>query len=207
MNFGVTGVAAPKAASSSTARYSSIARLAAFWRQAVRARDAALAVGVGRNQAGVDGEAFPADQALRHAASHHGLEQLAQQITLAETAVGVLRERRVIRHVAIPAQPAEPAIGQVEVNLLAQPPLRADPEAVADQQHADQQLRIDRGPPNRAVERRQSRPQLLQIYEAVDRPEHVLGRHVPIQRELVEQRRLIDPPLAHHRRISPHWEE
>jgi hypothetical protein len=56
------------------------------------ARHAALAVGVGGDQAGVDGEALAADQAFGHAAAHDGLEQLAQQIALAEAAVAVLGE-------------------------------------------------------------------------------------------------------------------
>lgn len=74
--------------------------------------------GVGRDQAGVNGEAFPADQALGHAAADHGLEQLAQQIALAEAAVPVLGEGRVVRHVTLQPEAAEPAVGQVEVDLL-----------------------------------------------------------------------------------------
>src|SRR5204863_936131 len=49
-----------------------------------------------------------------------------------------------IGHFTIETQSTKPAIGQVEVHLLAQPPLRADAEAVADDQHANQQLRINR---------------------------------------------------------------
>ena len=57
-----------------------------------------------------------------------------------------------VGHVAIEAEPAEPAIGQVQMNLLAQPPLGADAEAVADDQHPDHQLGINRGPADLAVE-------------------------------------------------------
>jgi hypothetical protein len=42
------------------------------------------------------------------------------------------------------------------------------------------------------------RPQAFKINEPVDRPQHVVRRHVPLQRELVEKRRLIDLPFAHH---------
>ena len=70
--------------------------------------------------------------------------------------------------------------------------------AVAHQQHPDQQFRIDRWPADGAVERREMRPQPIQLHEAVDGPQHVVGWHVPIQRELIEQGRLIDPPFAHH---------
>jgi hypothetical protein len=37
-----------------------------------------------------------------------------------------------------------------------------------------------------------------EIDEPVDRPQHVVYWHVPLQRELVEKRRLIDLPFAHH---------
>jgi len=52
-----------------------------------------------------------------------------------------------VRNVALQAEPAEPPIGEVQVNLLAQPALRADAEAVAHDQHPDHQLRVDQGRP------------------------------------------------------------
>jgi hypothetical protein len=50
---------------------------------------------------------------------------------------------RVIRHIALEAEAAEPPIGQVQMDLLAKPALRADAMTVADDQHTDQQLGID----------------------------------------------------------------
>jgi len=67
----------------------------------------------------------------------------------------VLGEGRMVGHVTVEPEAAEPAVCQVEVNLFAQAPLRADAEAVTDQQHPDHQLGGDRGTPDRAVERRQ----------------------------------------------------
>jgi hypothetical protein len=58
----------------------------------------------------------------------------------------VLGESRVIRHRTLQAEPAEPPVGQIEVNFIAQTPLRSDPEAVADQEHPDHQFEINRGP-------------------------------------------------------------
>jgi hypothetical protein len=55
----------------------------------------------------------------------HRLEQFPKQITLAEAAMSVLGERRIVRNVAVEPQAAEPAIGQIKVNLIAKPPLRA----------------------------------------------------------------------------------
>src|SRR5215472_2636586 len=58
----------------------------------------------------------------------------------------VLRESRVVRHGTVKPEPAEPAVRQVQVNFLAQPPLRAYAEAIADDQHPNHQLRINRRP-------------------------------------------------------------
>ena len=75
-----------------------------------------LAVGVGLDHRCVDREALAADQPFRDAAGDRQLEQLAEQIALPKAAVPVLREGRGVRHRAVQAQPAEPAIGEVEVN-------------------------------------------------------------------------------------------
>lgn len=65
-----------------------------------------------------------------------------------------------LRHCILQTQAAEPAIGEVQVHLLAQPPLRPDPEAVADDEHPDHELWVDRGAPGMAVERREVLAQL-----------------------------------------------
>ena len=100
-----------------------------------------------------------------------------------------------VGHVAVEAKPAEPAIGEVEMHLLAQPPLGADAEAVADDQHPDHQLGIDRRPADRAVEGAKLPSQLDEVDEAIDRPQQMIGRHMPLERELVEQRSLLDVPI------------
>ena len=119
MNFGVTGVAAPKAASSSTARYSSTARLdfsgAAHWSPSMPR----LAVRVCPDQAAVNGEAITADQPFRHASADDRLEHAAQQVALAEAAVPALREGRMIGNLPLQPKPAEPTIGEVQVHLFA----------------------------------------------------------------------------------------
>jgi DNA invertase Pin-like site-specific DNA recombinase len=56
---------------------------------------------------------------------------------------------------AFETQAAKPAIGKIEMHLLAKPPFRPDAIAIADQQHAGHEFRIDRGPASMAVERRQ----------------------------------------------------
>ena len=87
------------------------------------------------------------------------------------------------------------------MHLLAQPALRADAEAVADDQHPDHQFRIDRGAADLAVEGPKVSSDSGQIHEPVDRAKQVIGRDMPLDTELVEQRLLHHRPLAHHRRI------
>jgi hypothetical protein len=112
-----------------------------------------LAVGVGLDHAGIDREALATNQALGNAAGDGLLEQLAQQIALPEAAVAVLGERRMVWHRAVQAQSAKPPVRQIEMDLVAQPTLGADPQAIADDQHPDHQLRVDRGPPGLAIVR------------------------------------------------------
>ena len=85
------------------------------------------------------------------------------------------------------------------MNLLAQPPLRADAEAVADDQHPDHQLRINRRPTRLAVKWRQLAPHPVEFDKPVDRPQQMLRRHMTFERKLVEQRVLMDLPFPHHR--------
>jgi hypothetical protein len=74
MNFGVTSVAAPNAASSSAARYSSTARLVSSGGRPLGSLETLLPVGLGLDQAGIDGKALAADQTFSDAAAHHRLE-------------------------------------------------------------------------------------------------------------------------------------
>jgi hypothetical protein len=104
-----------------------------------------------------------------------------------------------IGDVTIKPQATEPPIGEIEVDLLAHPPLRANAEAVADDQHAYHQLGIDRGPSHIAVIGPQMRPQIRQVDETVDLAKHVIVGDVPLEAEAVKQRLLHHPPLAHHR--------
>jgi hypothetical protein len=55
----------------------------------------------------------------------------AQEITLSETAVAVLGKGRMIGNVAVEPPAAKSAIGQIEVNLVAQSPFGENVEAVA----------------------------------------------------------------------------
>ena len=52
----------------------------------------------------------------------------------------------------IEIEPTEPAIGKVKLDLLAQPALRTDAVAVADDQHPDHKIGVDRRPADLAIE-------------------------------------------------------
>ena len=104
-----------------------------------------------------------------------------------------------VGHVALQAEPTEPAVRQVQVNLFAQPSFRADAEAVADDQHPDQQLGIDRRPADGAVERRQLPSQPIKFDKSVYRSQQVRRRHMTFERKLVKKRVLLDaafPPSS-----------
>ena len=65
----------------------------------------------------------------------------------------VLGEGRVVRHLAGEAEPTEPAVSEVQVNLLAQPPLGTNAVAVVVRPQRQVQepnknlLDLDAGPP------------------------------------------------------------
>src|SRR6185369_10978410 len=85
----------------------------------------------GLDQARIDCESFTTDQSLLNAAAQDALEYATEEIALPEAAMPVLGERRVIWHCSIQTEPAEPSIGQIEVNFIAQAPLRSDAKAVS----------------------------------------------------------------------------
>jgi hypothetical protein len=127
-------------------------------------------------------------------------ESIPEDIALPEPTMPVAREGRVVRHLALETQPAEPSVGKVEVHLLAQPPLRANAHAVAHDQHPHHQRWIDRGAADGAIERPEFGPHALKIEEQVDASQQVISGNVILEPELVEQLRQLDLH-PHHRRV------
>src|SRR5258707_3345326 len=103
-----------------------------------------------------------------------------------------------IGHMAVQAETTKSAIGEIEMDFLAQAPLGADAKAITDDQHPDHQFGIDRWTTNRAVERGQFSPQLAKLDEPVDGPQEMVSGNVPFERELIEQSSLLDLPMSHH---------
>jgi hypothetical protein len=174
------------------------------------AGDGPLLVGISRDQAGIHRKSLAADQLLLDTTAHHRFEDMPERIAVANPTVPVLGEGGVVRHIAVEAEPAEPAIGQIEVHLFTEPPLGADAEAVADQQHPDHQLGINRGSACRAVERRQMSPKPVRgtIIWAMPEPMPMVSVSdgAPRNRRAVSRAGTRRPPQCHvHRPTIRDW--
>src|SRR5690242_10870521 len=86
---------------------------------AARVCRSGIAACVCLNDACIYGEAFALHQASIHAGSDDGLEHMPQDVAIAEAAVAIDRERRVIRHLVIEVQTTEPSISEVHLDFLA----------------------------------------------------------------------------------------
>src|SRR5262249_30505191 len=92
MNFGVTSRAAPNAASSRTARYSSTARRAASDGGPPAPSTRVRSLTSAAIKLASTAKPSPPTRPSGDAAPQHGLKQPAQQVAVAEAAVPVLRE-------------------------------------------------------------------------------------------------------------------
>src|ERR1700683_2868715 len=89
------------------------------------------------------------------------------------------------------------------MHLLAQPSLRANPEAVADQQHPYHQLWVHRWAPSVAVVRFEVLVQICQIEESINLAEHLVRGNMVVEVEGVKQSVLLAAPLSHHAGALP----
>jgi hypothetical protein len=89
------------------------------------------------------------------------------------------------------------------MDLLAQPPLRANAEAISHQQHPDKEFRINRRAACIAVKRSEILADSRQVNEAINRTQHVNLRDVIVNGKLIKQ--CASPFLlwTHHRKQSP----
>src|SRR5262249_61652631 len=111
---------------------------------------------------------------------------MAQQIALAKAPVPVLGKGRMVRNLAIQTKPAKPAVREIEMNFFAQAALRPYAHAIADDQHADHQLRINRGATGVAVQRFQRLADVIEVEMPVDASQHVIGRDMIVEAEIVK---------------------
>src|SRR5580658_562820 len=108
-------------------------------------------------------------------------------------------EHRMVRYPVLDAEFAKPPIGQIDLYLSAQPPLRAERKHVAHNQHPDHQHRIDRRPTCMRIVGRKLFVHPIEIKNAVDLPDQMIQRHHLVEIERVEELTLsaLSPP--HHR--------
>ena len=105
-----------------------------------------------------------------------------------------------IRYLVFEFETAEPAIAEMKFDLLAQPPLEADAIAVADDEHSNHQLRVDRGSADVAVERRQLLAKVSQHprHDWIDAAQQMIRGNVFFEVEKIEQLALINRLTTHH---------
>ena len=105
-----------------------------------------------------------------------------------------------VRNLVVKIEAAEPAIGEMQFDLLAKPPLKANAVAVANDEHADHQFGVDRWPPDLAVEGRQLLPEFRQYptHNRIDAAKEMAFRDALLKVEEIEQLALIDRLPTHH---------
>src|SRR5215470_8323609 len=102
-----------------------------------------ITAGIRFHDACIGCEAFTLNQTRVHARPHYRLKRLTENITVAKAAVAIDRERRMIGSLGVQIEAAEPTIGEMQFDFLAELPLKADTKAVADDQHPDHQLGVN----------------------------------------------------------------
>src|SRR5271168_192306 len=108
-------------------------------------------------------------------------------------------EHRMVGYPVLDAKLAKPPVGQIDLHLGAQPPLRADRKRVAHNQHPDHQHRIDRRPTCVRIVRRKLPVHPIKIENAVDLSHQMIRRHNLVEIERVEELTLSALSPSHHR--------
>ena len=162
-------------------------------------RQPLLLASISSDQARIDRKTFATNQPSRDALSNYALKYPAQRVALAKALMPGAAEHRMVRYPILDAKLAKPPIGQVDLYLRAQPPLRADRKHVAYNQHPDHQHRIDRRPARVRVVRRKLLVHPIKIENAVDLPDQMIRRHYLVEIERVEEFSLSAFSPPHHR--------
>jgi hypothetical protein len=151
------------------------------------------------HHAGIDCKAFAFDKAPIHACPHYGLENVPKGITLAKAALPIDQEPRMVRHI-VEIEAIEPPLGKAKLHLLAQPALRTDAVAVADNQYPDHKLGIDRRSAYLAVKGPQLFAKVSHYprHHRIGAAKKMMPRNTAFEVEEIEQLAPIDLPPTHH---------
>src|SRR5215469_419716 len=130
---------------------------------------------------------------------------MSKDVAVAETAMAIDREGRVIGHSVVEIETAEPPKGEMNLDILTQLALEADAVAVANDQHPEHQLGIDRRPADLTVEGLQSRPKFGQDrrHDWIEAAQEMMRRNAFFQVERIKQSTLIAGLPPHHDPTPP----
>jgi hypothetical protein len=128
-----------------------------------------------------------------HTLLHELFEQLLEQPRFLKPPVPVLGERGVMRYLLIETQmietqTREPAPRQMHAQFFHQLGFAAEAIQKADQQNAQQEFRINRGPTGVVVAASQSLAHKLKTDVLVDQPQQMVFGNLILQTEVVKQR-------------------
>src|SRR6266849_5211180 len=154
-------------------------------------------IGIGLDETAVHRHVLALHQSRLDATGNDLLKQLPKQIRLLEPSMPVLGKRGVMRNLLIEAESGEPTPRQMHAQLFHQLPLAGDAVEIADQQHAQQQFRIDRWPSRVAVSVLQLGANKLEVDVAIDQAQQVIFRNLIFEPKVIKQR-LPAGMVSHH---------
>ncbi len=166
----------------------------------VLSRYRAALVGIGLDQARVHREPFAANELLLDAIRHNMLEQVTQQIALAKAFIAGTRKRGMIGPLVFEAEPAEPAVGKIDLHLAHELTFRANGKDITQDQHAQHEFWIDRRSAGVGIVRRQCAMYPAKVKHASDLTNRVIVRHRVIQVKCIKELLLIPLKSPHHRK-------
>ena len=113
--------------------------------------------------------------------------------------MAILRKRGVMRNFLIETETSEPAPRKMHAQFLNQLALAADAVQIANQQNAQQQLRIDRWTASFAIAVLQPLAYEAEVDVLINQPQQMILWNLIFQSEVVEQR-FRAGVLTHHER-------
>src|ERR1700730_4738119 len=116
---------------------------------------------------------------------------MAKGVAVPETAVPRFGEGGVVGDAVFQAKPAEPPIGQIEIDFLAKTPFRANAEPITNDLPADHEVWIDGWATQVAVKWSQMGAQFAQINKPINLAQQMIARDPILQAKLIKQLRLI----------------